>query len=112
MLIVKDKTTLCKALAIPSPRTVNPFETYILPLALHNFGLLNAVLGLTACFVATSERCLEPELMTSALQYRLTAIQTLSKTLIHEELFGLNEAEEEHALAIVLMLVLHDVSTC
>lgn len=73
--------------------------------------MLKAVLGLTACHLATQQPTPNRRLNTAALEYRVAALQSLSAILLKEECFSLNEAEEETALAIVLMLVLHDVST-
>lgn len=88
----------------------NPFEEHILPLAHQHPGLLEAVLGLTACHIAKPGREPKHALFTAAIQYRLAAMQYLSELLLKEESFGLNESEEEAAMAIVMILVLHDVS--
>lgn len=47
--------------------------------------------------------------MATALQHRVAALNGLSSLLIKEEIYGLTEAEEEAALAIIFLLVLHDV---
>lgn len=49
--------------------------------------------------------------MATALQHRVAALNGLSSLLIKEEIYGLTEAEEEAALAIIFLLVLHDVSS-
>lgn len=107
-----DENVVCQKLSIPSERTPDPFKTYILPLALQDVGLLKAVLGLTACHLATQQPTPNRRLNTAALEYRVAALQFLSALLLKEECFGLGEAEEETALAIVLMLVLHDIFEC
>ena len=48
--------------------------------------------------------------LTAALEHKLQAIQALGSILLKEECFGLGDSEEELALAMVLILVLHDVS--
>ena len=49
---------------------------------------------------------------TAAIEHRLSAFQALSTFLLKEESSGLSQTEEEIALAIVLMLVLHDICDC
>ncbi|PVI04120.1 hypothetical protein DM02DRAFT_640170 [Periconia macrospinosa] len=90
----------------------NPFETYILPLAHEHPGLMNAVLGLTACHISKPGILPRHYLFNSVIEYRLAAIQSLSALLVKEEQFGLNDMEEEIALAIVLMLVFQDLWDC
>lgn len=92
-----------------SENAIDPFRAYILPLALNNTGLLKAVLGLTACHLGTQQETRNRRLDTAALEYRVSALQSLSAILLKEEVLTLDEAEEETALAIVLMLVFHDV---
>lgn len=48
--------------------------------------------------------------MATALQHRVAALNALSSLLIKEEIYGLAAAEEDAVLAIILLLVLHDVS--
>ena len=105
-----DENTLCTKLSITSIDAPNPFEAYILPLAYQHIGLKKAILGLSACHIAAQDEQAQKSMTTSAIQYRLAAIQSLSSLLLKEECFGLTEFEEEIALAIVLVLVLHDVS--
>ncbi|CAI6327303.1 unnamed protein product [Periconia digitata] len=90
----------------------NPFETYILPLAHEHPGLLNAILGLTACHISKPGILPRHPLFNATIEYRVAAIQGLSALLLKEEQFGLNETEEEIALAIVLMLVFQDLWDC
>ena len=100
---------MCPKLSITSQDAPDPFKTYILPLAYQQPGLLKAVLGLTACHLAAQGPVPNRRLETAALEYRVSALQSLSALLLKEEFFSLSETEEETALAIVLMLVLHDV---
>jgi hypothetical protein len=82
---------------------------YVLPLAYQHTGLLHAILGLAACHLRSSEIDTSQSTHTAAIQHKLLAIQSLGSLLSKEEFFGLNDAEEL-ALAIVLILVLDDVS--
>jgi hypothetical protein len=41
----------------------------------------------------------------------VAAIQSLGELLLKEEVYGWSELEEEAAMALVLMLVVHDVCT-
>jgi len=84
---------------------------YLLPLVYRNLGVLNAVLGLAACHLGSSSLSSEPKYVTAALQHRINAIQALGNLLLHEECYGLSHVEQEHALATVFTLLLHDVST-
>ncbi|KAJ4296219.1 hypothetical protein N0V90_006264 [Kalmusia sp. IMI 367209] len=99
---------VCPKLSITSQNAPDPFKAYILPLALQQSGLLKAVLGLTACHLAAQGPVPNRRLETAALEYRVSALQSLSALLLKEECFSLNDTEEETTLAIVLMLVLHD----
>lgn len=47
--------------------------------------------------------------VTISLQYRASALHSLGALLIQEEVSGLTADEEEYVLAMVLLLVLHDV---
>lgn len=105
----KDTWHVCPDLWI-CQSSPNPFELYILPLAHEHRGLLDAVLGLTACHISKPGVLPRHYLFNAAIEYRLKAIQSLSALLAKEDRFGLSALEEEIALAIVLMLVFHDVS--
>lgn len=83
---------------------------YVLPLAYQHAGLLHAILGLAACHLRSSEIDPSQRTHTAAIEHKLLAIQSLGALLLKEECFGLNDIEEELALAIVLILVLDDVS--
>jgi len=91
---------------------VNPFKDYILPLASQNAGLLEAVLGLSACHMMNRDPEANARMFTAAIEHRLSAFQALGVLLLKEESSGLSEMEEEVALAIVLTLVLHDICDC
>lgn len=99
-------------MSIPCEDRPEPYKTYILPLALQDERLLKAVLGFTNCHLATQPRISINRLNTAAIEYRVGALQDLSALLLKEERFCLSEDEEEVALAIVLMLVLHDTVEC
>lgn len=99
-------------LAITVPDMENPFRQHILPLAQRHGGVLHALLGLSACHVCTSHRVTGREMMALALQHRVAALHELGCMLLWEETRGLDPFEEEAVLAIVLLLVLHDVSPC
>ncbi|KAF2726971.1 hypothetical protein EJ04DRAFT_539190 [Polyplosphaeria fusca] len=111
-LLAYYETTICSALPVPSSSFVNPFKSYILPLAHTDSGLLNGVLGLTACHLAIRDRQPNSCMATNALQHRLVAIRSMSSLLIKEQRTGLSSAEEDIALATVLTLVLHDICEC
>ncbi|KAK0373075.1 hypothetical protein CLIM01_09561 [Colletotrichum limetticola] len=87
----------------------NPFRVHVLPLAYNHTGVLHAVLGLTACHLHLSPSGANQVDMATALQHRVAALNGLSSLLIKEEIYGLTEAEEEAALAIIFLLVLHDI---
>ena len=89
--------------------TTNPFRDHILPLASQHSGLLHAVLGLSACHMINSGVDNTPKAHTAALEHRLSAIQDLGALLLKDECFGLDDTEEVLSLAIVLILVLHDI---
>jgi hypothetical protein len=91
---------------------VNPFKDYILPLSSQHAGLLQAVLGLSACHMMNRDPEANARMFTAAIEHRLSAFQALSALLLKEESAGLNDIEEEVALAIVLILVLHDICDC
>ncbi|EXJ78188.1 hypothetical protein A1O3_09349 [Capronia epimyces CBS 606.96] len=81
----------------------------MLPLSYQHRGLLHALLGLAACHLGSSGIDTSQFNQTSALEHKLSAIQALSAFLIKEEMLGLNAMEEDITLAIVLLLVLHDI---
>ncbi|SPJ70391.1 uncharacterized protein FTOL_00119 [Fusarium torulosum] len=87
----------------------NPFRQYILPLAYQNQGILHALLGLSACHMHNTGNDHSSGLITVSLGYRLSAIRSLATLLAKEETSLLTHIEEEYVLAMVLLLVLHDV---
>ncbi|KAF2642728.1 hypothetical protein P280DRAFT_488969 [Massarina eburnea CBS 473.64] len=111
-LLLYYQNTVCATLWITCQETPNPFEFFLLPLAHQHPGLLNAILGLAACHIAKPGTQPKHPLFTAAIQYRLEAIQSLKELLLKEESHGLSELEEEAAMAIVLVSVLHDLYDC
>ncbi|KAK2756033.1 hypothetical protein CKAH01_17207 [Colletotrichum kahawae] len=103
-----DKT-LSQHLTIVVNEAQNPFRLYVLPLAYQHVGVLHAVLGLAACHMSLSTCGVEKVDMATALQHRVAALNALSSLLIKEEIYGLLAAEEDAVLAIILLLVLHDI---
>lgn len=89
--------------------TLNPFHEYLIPLSSNNEGVLHALLGLTACHMRCSGIGDGQHLLALALQHRAAALQSLSSLLLKESHAGLTRDEEEFVLAMVLLLVLHDV---
>jgi len=107
-----DENTICTALPTSCSHAPNPFKDYILPLASQNAGLLEAVLGLSACHMMNRDPKANAHMFTAAIEHRLSAFSALGSLLLKEERFGLSDTEEEVALAIVLTLVLHDICDC
>ncbi|KIW48783.1 uncharacterized protein PV06_01348 [Exophiala oligosperma] len=103
------ENSLCEILSVHTTMTTNPFRDHIIPLANQHSGLLHAVLGLSACHMINSGIDNTPKAHTAALEHRLSAIQELGALLLKEECFGLEDTEEVLSLAIVLILVLHDI---
>lgn len=97
-------------LTIAVDGTENPFRVHVLPLAYQHTGVLHAVLGLSACHLHLSSSGAARVEMATALQHRVAALNILALLLGKEEVHGLTAAEDEAVLAIVLLLVLHDVS--
>lgn len=90
----------------------NPYRSYILPLARQQIGLMYAVLGLSASHLGklTDSATLHD---TTAVEYRLRAIRALSKEIRRSQSETLLEDEQDAVLAIIQILLLHDVSgTC
>ncbi|KAF4959045.1 hypothetical protein FGADI_1923 [Fusarium gaditjirri] len=87
----------------------NPFRDYVLPLAYQHQGILHALLGLSACHMHSTGYTHNQRLVTASLGYRLSAIRSLASLLHKEDTSRLTSTEEEHVLAMVLLLVLHDV---
>ncbi|KAF5625606.1 galactoside o-acetyltransferase [Fusarium sp. NRRL 52700] len=87
--------TLSEHFVIHVPGLDNPFREYVLPLAYQHQGILHAMLG--------------QRLVTVSLGYRLSAIRSLASLLHKEDISRLTPTEEEQVLAMVLLLVLHDI---
>ncbi|KAF2688703.1 hypothetical protein K458DRAFT_151369 [Lentithecium fluviatile CBS 122367] len=112
MLLAHYETVICTVLPSSSSQVPNPFKAYILPLAYQNAGLLEAVLGLSACHLRNQDSRANSPMIAAAIEHRLSAFQALSTLLRKEEDVGLNDTEEEIALALVLTLVIHDICDC
>jgi hypothetical protein len=88
----------------------NPYRAYILPLARKQIGLLYAILGLSASHLGklTGNMSLYEE---AAVEYRLRAIRALSEEIRKSQGPNfLHEDEQDAVLAIIQILLLHDVS--
>ncbi|KAF5666651.1 hypothetical protein FHETE_6150 [Fusarium heterosporum] len=87
----------------------NPLREYVLPLANQHQGTLHALLGLTTCHMQNNGNYNHSRLITVSIEYRLSAIRSLASLLAKEDFSRLSCVEEEYVLAMVLLLVLHDV---
>ncbi|KAL7765695.1 hypothetical protein ACKLNR_003611 [Fusarium oxysporum f. sp. zingiberi] len=101
--------TLSEHFIIHVPGLDNPFRDYVLPLAYQHQGILHALLGLSACHMHNTGNANSQRLVTVSLGYRLSAIRSLASLLHKEDTSRLTPTEEEYVLAMVLLLVLHDV---
>lgn len=101
---------LVNSITIATKGLANPFSEYILPLAYQHDGVLHALLGLSACHMHFSGRNESQQCFNTALRHRLAAIRSLGSLLPKEETSRLSSDEEEAVLAMVLLLVFHDVS--
>ncbi|TXC08920.1 hypothetical protein FocTR4_00003593 [Fusarium oxysporum f. sp. cubense] len=101
--------TLSEHFIIHVPGLDNPFRDYVLPLAYQHQGILHALLGLSACHMHNTGHANSQRLVTVSLGYRLSAIRSLASLLHKEDTSRLTPTEEEYVLAMVLLLVLHDV---
>lgn len=101
--------TLSEHFIIHVPGLDNPFREYVLPLAYQHQGILHALLGLSACHMHNTGHANSQRLVTVSLGYRLSAIRSLASLLHKEDTSRLKPIEEEYVLAMVLLLVLHDV---
>lgn len=89
----------------------NPFRSLLLPLAYQHFGVLQALLGLALCHSEKGRKHSKYGAMPLALELKLSAIHSLSELLLREQCPGLTADEEEAAMAMALLLILHDVSS-
>ncbi|KAK2007827.1 C6 zinc finger protein [Colletotrichum eremochloae] len=108
-LLVYFDLHLSPHLAIVVDEMENPFRKHVLPLAYQHSGVFHAVLGLSACHLHLSPSGAARVDMATALQHRIEALAILSSLLTKEESQGLTTTEDEVVLAIVLLLVLHDI---
>ncbi|KZL77619.1 C6 zinc finger domain protein, partial [Colletotrichum tofieldiae] len=108
-LLVYFDLDLSPHLAIAVDGMDNPFRKHVLPLAHQHTGVLHAVLGLAACHLHLSPSGAARVDMATALQHRVAALNVLGSLLIKEEVQGLTANEDEAVLAIILLLVLHDI---
>ncbi|KAF5569378.1 hypothetical protein FPHYL_2193 [Fusarium phyllophilum] len=106
---ISVERTLSEHFVIHVPGLDNPFREYVLPLAYQHQGILHALLGLSACHMYNTGHANSQRLVTVSLGYRLSAIRSLASLLHKEDISRLTPTEEEHVLAMVLLLVLHDV---
>ena len=106
-----DHDYVCPSVIVggESSELPNPFREFILPLAYENVGLLHAVLGLSECHLAAS-RNNEKAHKAEAIEHRIAAIHFLSAGLRLYKKGTLSNLEETTLLAIILILLLHDVS--
>ncbi|KAL2288758.1 hypothetical protein FJTKL_03425 [Diaporthe vaccinii] len=100
---------LTPGLTIVVDGTENLFRRYLLPLAYQHTGVLHAVLGLVACHLRSSRRDMTKATEADALSHRVAAIRILGSLLAQEEAQGLKAAEEEAVLAMILLLIFHDI---
>lgn len=108
-LIIHFDRKLSKHLTIHTEGTENPFRDHVLPLAYQHQGVLHALLGFSACHMHLSGTDESQHFVTTALRYRVLALRSLGSLLLKEEMEGLTSAEEEFVLAMVLLLVFHDI---
>lgn len=67
------------------------------------------MLGLVACHLRSSRRDMRKSTEADALSHRVAALRVLGSLLAREEILGLKADEEEAVLAIILLLIFHDV---
>lgn len=67
------------------------------------------MLGLVACHLRSSRRDMRKSTEADALSHRVAALRVLGSLLAREEVHGLKADEEEAVLAIILLLIFHDV---
>ncbi|KAK2685711.1 hypothetical protein QWA68_015447 [Fusarium oxysporum] len=101
--------TLSQHLIIQAKGVDNPFQKYLLPLAYQHQGILHALLGLSVCHMHVSGNESSQYFVATSFRYRLSALHSLGSLLQKEEASSLEPLEAEYILAMVLLLVLHDV---
>ncbi|KAB8233875.1 uncharacterized protein BDW43DRAFT_275378 [Aspergillus alliaceus] len=89
--------------------STNPYRLYIIPLARQQIGLLYAVLGLSASHLGrlTGDQTMYEA---TAVEYRMKAIRALSEEIRRSQASTLLEDEQDAVLAIIQVLLLHDIS--
>lgn len=100
---------LSEQLTIQVPGLSDPFREYVLPLAYQHQGVLNALLGLSLSHMDNSGIYNNEGFESLSMGYRLSATRSVASLSLKEEMSELTHAEEEYLLAMVLLLVLHDV---
>ncbi|TDZ20886.1 hypothetical protein Cob_v006110 [Colletotrichum orbiculare MAFF 240422] len=101
------ETILSQQLTITIHEVDNPFRLYVMPLAREHYGVMQAVLGLAACHLSVSDSVTYR--VDVAMEYRGSALNALSSCLAKTERCGLTTTEEDAILAMILLLVLHDI---
>lgn len=101
--------TLSQHLTVQAQGIENPFHKYVLPLAYQHQGILHALLGLSVCHMHISGNESSQYFVATSCSYRISALHSLGSLLHKEEVSNLEPLEAEYILAIVLLLVLHDV---
>ena len=87
----------------------NPFREYVLSLAYQHQGVLHALLGLSSSHMHNIGLYNNQGLESLSMGYRLSATRSVTSLAQKEEMAGLTHFEEEYLMAMVLLLVLHDV---
>ncbi|RGP78952.1 hypothetical protein FLONG3_2857 [Fusarium longipes] len=100
---------LSEHLAIRVPGLDDPFRELILPLAYRHRGILHALLGFSSCHMYNNGTYVGQDLVTLSIGFRLSAIRSVASLLRKEQVSALTRTEEENLLAMVLLLVLHDI---
>jgi len=100
---------LSEQLTIQVPGLSDPFREYVLPLAYQHQGVLHALLGLSLSHMDNSGIYSNEGFESLSMGYRLSATRSVASLSLKDEMSELTHAEEEYLLAMVLLLVLHDV---
>jgi hypothetical protein len=108
-LYLDDQIICPHQIALPASGLDNPYQTYVLPLAYEQLGLLYAVLGLTACHLGIKQDDIYLR-ETLAVEYRVRAIRWLGETLRNGISGQLDDNERDGIFVIIQVLLLQDVS--
>lgn len=107
--VLVDESVCPKLVVDDAASWSNPFQQYLLPLSLQFSGVLYAVLGLSLGHLSINHYdTLDNE--QEALEYRFMAIRQLIDWLEGLDNHSTDPCLVEAGLAIILILVLHDVS--